>query len=180
MDKEYKNARVVMGEDEIRKILGKLTKEIYQRNKDKDRLLIVGIKRRGEILAKRIAESLRARIDVAFGSLDITLYRDDLTSIDKKPIVRKTEIPFNIDDQNLLLVDDVLFTGRTVRAALTELVDLGRPKRVQLVVFIDRGERELPICPDFVGKSLEVDKREMVEVRLHEIDEEECVLIVPR
>jgi len=180
MDREYKNARVLMARDELREILEKLTKEIYEKNKDEDRLLIVGIKRRGEILAKRIAKSLGTKIDVAFGSIDITLYRDDLTSIDKKPIVRKTEIPFNIDDQNLLLVDDVLFTGRTVRSALTELVDFGRPKRVQLAVLIDRGERELPICPDFIGKSLKVGKKEMVEVRLHEIDEEECVLIVPR
>ncbi|OYD14245.1 bifunctional pyr operon transcriptional regulator/uracil phosphoribosyltransferase [candidate division WOR-3 bacterium JGI_Cruoil_03_44_89] len=180
MDKGYKNARVLMSEDEMGKILEKLTEEIYEKNKAEGRLLVVGIKRRGEILAKRIVELLGTKIDVAFGSLDITLYRDDLTSIDKKPIVRKTEIPFNIDDRSLLLVDDVLFTGRTIRAALTELVDLGRPKRVELAVFIDRGERELPICPDFVGKSLEVDKSEMVEVRLHEIDEEECVLIVPR
>lgn len=164
----------------MREVLRRLTKEIYEKNKDEKRLLIIGIKRRGEILAKRIAKSLGAKIDVAFGSLDITLYRDDLTSINKKPIVRKTEIPFSIDDQNLLLVDDVLFTGRTVRAALTELVDFGRAKMVQLAVFIDRGERELPICPDIIGKSLKVDKREMVEVRLHEIDEEECVLIVPR
>ncbi len=180
MNKLYKNARVIIDKDDIKKILDKLTDEIYNRNKNVEKLLIIGIKRRGELFARRIVESLSAKLNVLFGSLDITLYRDDLTSIDKKPIVRKTEIPFNIDDQNLLLIDDVLFTGRTVRAALTELVDFGRPKRVQLAVFIDRGERELPICPDFIGKSMKVDKSEMVEVKLQEIDEEECVLIVPK
>lgn len=180
MGEVYKKAKPVMDESEINKVLEKLIEEIYRKNKNVKKLLIIGIKRRGELLAKRIAESLSSKLSVEFGSLDITLYRDDLTSINKKPIVRRTEIPFNIDDQELILIDDVLFTGRTVRAALTELVDFGRPKRVQLAVFIDRGDRELPICPDFIGRKMKVDKSEMVEVRLHEIDKEECVLIVPR
>ncbi len=180
MDRIYENAKVVMDKDEIRRVLGRLTDEVYDRNKGVEKLLIIGIKRRGELLAKRVAESLRDKLSVEFGSLDITLYRDDLTSINKKPVVRKTEISFKIDDEELILIDDVLFTGRTVRSALTELVDFGRPKRVQLAVLIDRGDRELPICPDFIGRKIRVDKSEMVEVRLHEIDEEECVLIVPK
>ncbi len=179
MAKEQSNYKIVMDKKEMKDVLSGLINEIYERNKG-GRLVILGIKRRGEILAQRAAERLKSKLEVLVGSLDITLYRDDLTSIDKKPIVRRTEIPFPIDGENLLLFDDVLFTGRTIRSALTEIIDFGRPKKVQLAVLIDREERELPICPDFVGKVIKVKKNEMVEVRLREIDEQECVMIIPR
>ncbi len=173
-----------MDKSAIEKTLSRLVEEIYEgyiKDKGGDRLLIIGIKRRGEPLAVRIAKGLESKgVQVLVGSLDITLYRDDLTSIDKKPIVRKTEIPFSIENEYLLLVDDVLYTGRTIRAALTELVDFGRPKKVQLAVLIDRKERELPICPDFVGKTIMVGKDEKVDVKLEEIDRQECVEISSR
>jgi pyrimidine operon attenuation protein/uracil phosphoribosyltransferase len=135
---------------------------------------LVGVRSRGVPLARRIAAVLgnAGGEDVATGALDITLYRDDLmrTAVGPQPVVRKTEIPFSIDDRTIVLVDDVLYTGRTTRAALDALIDFGRPRAIQLVVLVDRGHRELPIKADYVGKNVPTSRKESVQVRLHELD----------
>ena len=137
-------------------------------------LALVGVRTRGVPLARRLAASLReiTGVEVPTGALDITLYRDDLmkTAVGPQPIVRRTEIPFSIDGRHIVLVDDVLYTGRTIRAALDALIDFGRPRTIQLVVLVDRGHRELPIKADYVGKNVPTSRRETVHVRLAEID----------
>lgn len=144
-----------------------------------DNLVIVGIRRRGVELAGRIRDILReAAGEIPLGTLDITLYRDDLSAVAKQPVVRETEINFSLDGRDVLLVDDVLFTGRTIRSALTELVDFGRPKTVKLLVLVDRNHRELPIQPDFVGRFVETKDDQFIEVRLKELDGEDKILLV--
>jgi pyrimidine operon attenuation protein/uracil phosphoribosyltransferase len=172
----------IIDKEEFSSCLERVIDEIVQKIKNEERIIIIGIKRRGEPIAKRIASKIERKreITILVGSIDITLYRDDFTSISKKPLVRKTDIPFSIEDELVILVDDVLYTGRTVRAALTELADFGRPKRIELAVLIDRGERELPISPDFVGKHVRVLKNEMVEVRVKELDGQDCVEVVKK
>ena len=150
--------------------------------KDATSLAIVGIQSRGVPLAARLADALRKntekRVDV--GSLDITLYRDDLSTVGTRPILKATHIPFSIDGRPVILVDDVLYTGRTIRAALDELVDFGRPSRIALAVLIDRGHRELPIQADYVGKTVTTARTDMVDVRLTEIDGKDEVVLVKR
>ena len=152
-----------------------------ERNRTLDDLALVGIRSRGEHLARRLAEQLRQIAGRALptGALDITLYRDDLMrhAVGPQPLVRSTEIPFSIDNRIILLVDDVLYTGRTVRAALDALIDFGRPQAIQLVVLVDRGHRELPIKADYVGKNVPTSRRESVQVRLEEVDGHDDVLI---
>lgn len=159
-----------------------LAKAIRSEQKDIASVALVGIQSRGVPLAERIAKALRAprskAIDV--GSLDITLYRDDLSTIGTRPRLKATNIPFSIDGRTVILVDDVLFTGRTIRAALDELVDFGRPARIALAVLIDRGHRELPIQADFVGKTVRTARADMVDVRLAEIDGRDEVVVVKR
>ena len=149
---------VVMDADRIGRTLTRIAHEIVERNKGVDHLALVGVRTRGVPIARRIARALREITgdEIPTGALDITLYRDDLMrhAVGPQPIVRRTEIPFSIDDQKILLVDDVLYTGRTIRAALDALIDFGRPQAIQLIVLVDRGHRELPIRPDFVGKNL--------------------------
>lgn len=170
----------IIEEEEFQKLLESLTTKIIKANRDINRVILIGIKRRGTPLAKRVALQMRDRgKDVLVGSIDINLYRDDLTTIDKKPMVYGTDIPFDIDDEVVILVDDVLYTGRTLRAALTEFADLGRPKNIEYACLIDRGHRELPVCANFIGKFLETEQDEMVEVRVKELDGEDCVMIVP-
>lgn len=142
-------------------------------------LVVIGIRRRGDILASRLVKSIKKRtgISVPLGILDITLYRDDFTTIGPQPVVRKTEIDFDINNKNIILVDDVLYTGRTVRAALDALIDLGRPASIRLAVLIEREGRELPIQPDYVGKKVMVGLEEIIEVRLKEFDEKEEVVV---
>jgi len=142
----------------------------------------VGIRNRGVYLAKRLAECIKKieNQDVPVGILDITLYRDDLTLVSAHPVVHKTEIPFDINDKKLILVDDVLYTGRTTRAALDALIDFGRPQSIQVAVLIDRGHRELPIRADFVGKNIPTAKNETIEVRLVETDNIDEVIIVQK
>jgi pyrimidine operon attenuation protein/uracil phosphoribosyltransferase len=165
--------------DGLRRIVTRIAHEIVERNKGVDELVLVGIKRRGVPLATRIAEKI---LDFeghspAQGSLDITLYRDDLSTVAQQPVVASSEIPVNIEGKVVVLVDDVLYTGRTVRAAMDALIDLGRPRAIQLAVVIDRGHRELPIRADYVGKNVPTSKREVIGVKLLEIDGIDSVVI---
>ena len=164
----------VMDADRMSRALTRIAHEILERNRGLDEIALVGIRTRGVPLARRLARSLREinGDDVPTGALDITLYRDDLmrNPVGPQPVVRRTEIPFSIDDRRILLVDDVLYTGRTIRAALDALIDFGRPRAIQLVVMVDRGHRELPIKADFVGKNLPTSLKQSVQVRLQEID----------
>jgi pyrimidine operon attenuation protein / uracil phosphoribosyltransferase len=165
---------VVMDADRIGRTLTRIAHEIVERNKGVDGLAIVGVRTRGVHIARRLARTLKEITgdDVPTGALDITLYRDDLMrhAVGPQPLVRRTEIQFSIDDRTILLVDDVLYTGRTTRAALDALIDFGRPKSIQLVVLVDRGHRELPIKADYVGKNVPTSRSESVQVRLQEAD----------
>jgi pyrimidine operon attenuation protein/uracil phosphoribosyltransferase len=162
----------VMDDEQIRRALIRIAHEILERNKGTQDLCIVGIRTRGEFIARRLARNIEQieRKKVPLGILDITLYRDDLTSVAYQPIVRDTTLPFDMNDKVIILADDVLFTGRTIRAALDELIDFGRPKSIQLAVLVDRGHRELPIRADFVGKNLPTSHTEVVSVRVVEVD----------
>jgi pyrimidine operon attenuation protein / uracil phosphoribosyltransferase len=172
---------VLMDADRMGRTLMRIAHEVLERNRTLDELAIVGIRSRGEHLAKRLAERLReiSGQRVPCGALDITLYRDDLMRqpVGPQPVVRRTDIPFSIDDRIILLVDDVLYTGRTVRAALDALIDFGRPRAIQLIVLVDRGHRELPIKADYVGKNLPTSRRQSVQVRLQEGDGHDDVLV---
>jgi pyrimidine operon attenuation protein/uracil phosphoribosyltransferase len=172
---------VVMDADRIGRTLTRIAHEIVERNKGVEDLAIVGVRTRGVPIAKRIAQALKEITGhaVPTGALDITLYRDDLMrhSVGPQPLVRRTEIPFSIDNHRILLVDDVLYTGRTTRAALDALIDFGRPKAIQLVVLVDRGHRELPIKADYVGKNLPTSPEESVQVHLQEIDGQDEVVL---
>src|SRR5580700_1805081 len=159
---------------EIDRTLQRLAHEIVEKSGDTANLALIGIRRRGVPLAQRIAKAMRGidGVDVPVGTLDITLYRDDLSKVAQHPVVHSSEIPFGVDDKDLILVDDVLYTGRTVRAAMNGLFDLGRPQRVRLAVLIDRGHRELPVEASFVGRHVQTSSREIIEVRLNEVDKE--------
>ncbi|QNU24561.1 bifunctional pyr operon transcriptional regulator/uracil phosphoribosyltransferase PyrR [Geobacillus zalihae] len=165
---------VVMDEQAIRRALTRIAHEIIERNKGIDGCVLVGIKTRGIYLARRLAERIEQieGASVPVGELDITLYRDDLTvkTDDHEPFVKGTNVPFPVSEQKVILVDDVLFTGRTVRAAMDAVMDLGRPARVQLAVLVDRGHRELPIRADFVGKNVPTSRSELIVVELSEVD----------
>ncbi len=170
----------VMDGDAVERAIKRIAHEIVERNPDRSQLALVGIRTRGVPLALRISRVIR-EIEGEIphtGTLDINLYRDDLSTMADHPVLRKTEIPFDVDDARIVLVDDVLFTGRTIRAALDGLVDLGRPKWIQLAVLVDRGHRELPIRADYVGKNLPTSRAEQVEVRLSEIDGDDEVLLI--
>ena len=165
---------VVMDADRMARTLMRIAHEILERHRGVEGLALVGIRARGVPLAARLAAHLRelAGADVPTGALDITLYRDDLMrhAVGPQPVIRRTEIPFSIDDRLILLVDDVLYTGRTIRAALDALIDFGRPRAIQLVVLVDRGHRELPIRADYVGRNIPTSRQQSVQVRLREID----------
>jgi len=172
----------LMSASEIDRTLVRLAHEILEKNSDLDRLAFIGIRRRGVPLAQRLAhkiESLEQRA-VPVGILDINLYRDDLTTVDIKPVVSATEIPFSVQGKDIILMDDVLYTGRTIRAALDALFDHGRPARVHLLVLIDRGHRELPIEAQFVGRNVQTTDNEIIEVKFQEIDQAEKVLMVEK
>ena len=174
---------VVLDADQVARSLARIAHEILERNRSIDEVALVGIRTRGVPLAKRIAKSIQdvSGHEVPTGALDITLYRDDLmrTPLGPQPVVRKTEIQFSIDDKRILLVDDVLYTGRTIRAALDALIDFGRPRAIQLIVLMDRGHRELPIKADYVGKNLPTSAAQSVQVHLAEIDGRDEVEILP-
>lgn len=162
----------IMDEAAMERALRRIAHEIVERNKGTEKLVLVGIRRRGVPLAQRLARYIRdfEGAEVPIGVLDITLYRDDLTGRSDWPMVHRTDVPVNVNGRRVVLVDDVLFTGRTVRAAMDAIVDLGRPEQIQLAVLVDRGHRELPIRADYVGKNVPTSRREVVEVRLKEID----------
>jgi pyrimidine operon attenuation protein/uracil phosphoribosyltransferase len=177
---DFKLKSQIMDAAGITRVLSRLASEIVERNAGINDLLLVGIRRRGVPLAERIADKI-AQLEGTrppTGQLDITLYRDDLSTVGPRPVVNRTEIPGDVTDSIIVLVDDVLYTGRTVRAALDELVDFGRPQRVELAVLIDRGHRELPIQADYVGKSVQTTDSEIIKVMLTDYDEEEQVIVV--
>ncbi len=174
--------REILDPEEIRRALRRITHEILERNRGTGTLGILGIRRRGAHLAARIRDEI-AEIEsvlVPLGVLDITFYRDDLKTIAHQPVVGTTEIPFDVENRNLVLVDDVLYTGRTVRAALDEIIDFGRPRSIQLAVLIDRGHRELPIAADYVGKHVPTSQREVIAVQVVEEDGHDRVLLAER
>ena len=172
---------LVMDADRMDRTLTRIAHEIAERNRGLEDVALVGIRTRGVPIARRIARRLQdiVGLEVPTGTLDITLYRDDLMrqAVGPQPVVGRTDIPFSIDDRKILLVDDVLYTGRTIRAALDALIDFGRPKAIQLIVLVDRGHRELPIKADYVGKNLPTSLRQSVQVRLQEIDGQDDVVI---
>ena len=176
--KKTKN-KLLMTDAEIDLVLTRMAAEIVEKLGSREDFAVIGIRRRGVHLAQRLRAKLQVALKktIPIGILDITLYRDDLTAISNRPMLRETLIDFDIDNLSLLLVDDVLYTGRTIRAALDGIIDLGRPKRVQLAVLIDRGGRELPIQADYIGKQIQVAEEETVEVRLQEEDAEERIVL---
>ena len=169
----------ILSAADLDRVIKRISHEILEHNRGSESLVVIGLQKRGVPLGKRIAANIGVFEDkkVAFGKLDISFYRDDFAS-NIKADIGKTEIDFDVTDKNVILVDDVLFTGRTIRAALDAIIDLGRPKSIQLVVLIDRGHRELPIRADYVGKNLPTSINETVSVRLKETDGEDSVILV--
>jgi pyrimidine operon attenuation protein / uracil phosphoribosyltransferase len=163
----------------IQRSLGRLTLEIFERQQGKKDFAFIGIQKRGVPLAKRIAKKLKEmeKLDIQVGALDINLYRDDFSTVGTAPILRGTSVPFSVEDRTIILVDDVLFTGRTIRSALDAIVDLGRPRKVELAVFVDRGHRELPIQADYVGLSLNTRREDHVELMLVETDQKDALIL---
>ncbi len=178
VDKQKIKARI-MDASKIRRILDRMATEIIERNRNLKNLVIIGLETRGVHLARRIARIIKdmEKVEVPVGTMDITPYRDDAPSPESQPRIHKTRISFPVAKKDVLLVDDVLFTGRTIRAAMDGLFDLGRPRTIQLLVFIDRGHRELPIRADYIGKNLPTSRRETVRLRLKEIDGADELLI---
>jgi pyrimidine operon attenuation protein / uracil phosphoribosyltransferase len=175
----FKEKAKLMDKEAIDKALLRIAHEILEKEKNVENLAVIGIKNRGAYLGERLASKIGgiAGRKPAVGALDITLYRDDLTQVSEQPVVHATEINFDIDGKKVVLVDDVLFTGRTIRCALDALIDFGRPGQIQLAVLIDRGHREFPIRPDYVGKNVPTSLKETIEVKLSEADGEDEVVI---
>jgi pyrimidine operon attenuation protein/uracil phosphoribosyltransferase len=169
----------IMSEDDMRRAISRLSHEILERNGGPDGILICGIRTRGQFLAERIVAKIREieGVKVPQGILDITLYRDDLQTIAKQPVIRSTQIPISIVDKHVILVDDVLYTGRTIRAAMDEVIDFGRPRTIQLAVLVDRGHREFPIRADYVGKNVPTSQTEIVKVQFLEVDGKDSVVV---
>lgn len=170
----------IMDQEAVRRAITRMAHEIIEKNKGVEDLVIIGIRTRGVILAERLKKSIETieNKKVLSGILDITLYRDDLTMIGANPVVRETQIDFDINDKRVVLVDDVLFTGRTIRAALDALTDFGRPGKIELAVLVDRGHRELPIRADFVGKNIPTSRNQEVKVVLSESDQQQDEVVV--
>ena len=174
--------RQLLSAEEIERTLQRLAHEVVEKSGGAKDLAFIGVRRRGVPLSERLTKIIKAsgQLEVPVGTLDITLYRDDLSTVGPHPVVQSTEIDFVVDGRDLVIVDDVLYTGRTIRAAMNGLFDLGRPKRIRLLVLIDRGHRELPVEATFVGRTVQTSDTEIVEVRLREIDGEERVMLVDR
>ncbi len=172
-------SRQVLDADQVRRSVRRIAHEILEKNRGAKNVAVVGIRTRGETLAKRIVDEIEQieGMRVPFGVVDITLYRDDISRTAQQPLVRGTNLPFNVEKVVVILVDDVLFTGRTVRAALDAIIDFGRPVAVQLAVLCDRGHRELPIRADYVGKSIPTARTEVVQVHMTEVDKEDGVYV---
>jgi pyrimidine operon attenuation protein/uracil phosphoribosyltransferase len=164
----------------IERALVRIAHEIVEKNKGAENMAVIGIKNRGEYLAQRVANLIEKieEVQIPVGLMDITLYRDDIQTKLEQPVVQKTEILFDVVDKVIILVDDVLFTGRTIRAALDQIIDFGRPRCIQLAVLVDRGHRELPIRADYVGKNIPTAKSELVKVKIKEVDGEDSVSII--
>jgi len=180
MAAELNEKAQILDQAGIQRAVTRIAHEIVERNKGTHDLVLIGLRSRGVDLARRLAQELKIidGADVPVGTLDVTLYRDDLGRVGIQPEVRKTEISFSINEKRVVLVDDVLYTGRTIRAALDSLIDLGRPRLIQLAVLVDRGHRELPIRADYVGKNVPTSRQEQVQVLLTEEDGVDGVLIV--
>ncbi len=172
----------IIDQEGFERTITRLAHEILERNRGAETIVLVGVRTRGEFLARRLSQKIQQieHRELQIGFLDITLYRDDLRNRISKPLLTGTDIPFDVTNKNIILVDDVLFTGRTVRAALDELVDLGRPATIQLVVMVDRGHRELPIKADFVGKNIPTSNEEEIKVLMNEVDGEDGVFLVEK
>lgn len=170
----------IMDEAAVKRALMRISHEIAEKNKGTENVVLVGILRRGEPIAERVKENLLAieGQEIPCGSIDIKFYRDDLTAVSEQPTVRRTSLPFDVNGRDVVLVDDVLYTGRTVRAAIEAVFDCGRPKTIQLAILVDRGHRELPIRADFVGKNLPTSRNELVEVRMPAFDGETGVYLM--
>lgn len=169
----------IMDANGIARAITRISHEILEKNKGTENLVLIGIQRRGVPLAERISNKI-AEVEgtnVPVGILDITFYRDDLSMLSEHPVINGTQIDFAVTDKKIVLIDDVLYTGRTVRAAIEAIMDLGRPKMIQLAILIDRGHRELPIRADYVGKNVPTSKKEIIHVKVKEIDEVDCVTI---
>jgi pyrimidine operon attenuation protein / uracil phosphoribosyltransferase len=173
--------KIIMTPEDIRRTIARIAHEIIERNKSMSDLILVGMRTRGVPLAKRLAANIKVfeGTEIPVGALDISLYRDDLDSLDLKPVVNSTHIPLSIDGKSVVLVDDVLFTGRSARAAMDALIDLGRPSTIQLAVLVDRGHRELPIRADYIGKNIPSARSEEIKVELTETDGLDQVAILP-
>lgn len=177
---ENKKAKKILSREEIKKILYRLAHQVLEKAENSEDIALIGIQTRGVFIAKRLRQIIKEieKKEIPFGILDITFYRDDLTVVGPQPIVKKTAIGFDITNKEIILVDDVLFTGRTIRAALDQIMDFGRPKRVSLAVLVDRGHRELPIRADFVGKNIPTSSAERVRVDIFEVDGKDQVLVL--
>jgi pyrimidine operon attenuation protein/uracil phosphoribosyltransferase len=177
---DFTEKAVVMTAADMNRVMARMASQVVENNPDLSNVILVGIRRRGVPLAERLATKINEMdgVTVATGALDITLYRDDLSTVGERPVVNKTELPADVTGKTIILVDDVLYTGRTIRAAMDELIDFGRPHRVQLAVLIDRGWRELPIQADYVGKFVTTTASEIIKVMLPEYDETEQVIVV--
>ena len=179
MPKKQKSI-LIMDAKTVERALIRIAHEIVEKNKGAENMAVIGIKNRGEYLAQRVARLIEKieKVQIPVGLMDITLYRDDVQTKLEQPLVQKTEILFDVVDKVIILVDDVLFTGRTIRAALDQIIDFGRPKCIQLAVLVDRGHRELPIRADYVGKNIPTAKSELVKVKIKEVDGEDNVSII--
>lgn len=167
----------VVDKQGLDRILTRIAHEILEKNKGSDNLVLIGMRTRGEFLAKRIREKIKSidNVDLPLGVLDVTLYRDDFRTRMKQPEVSVSDITFDINEKDVILIDDVLYTGRTVRSALNALMDLGRPSSIQLSILVDRGHRELPIRADYVGKNIPTSQNQEVKVKMVEVDEEDAI-----
>ena len=170
----------ILDEAGLNRSLMRIAHEILEHNKGAENLRLVGVRRRGGPIARRIAENILhiEGQEILVGSIDISFYRDDLSKLNEAPLLRRTELPFDVNDRDVVLVDDVIYTGRTARAAIEAIFSCGRPRSIQLAVAVDRGHRELPIRPDYVGKNLPTSRQELVEVRLPEFDGETGVYLM--
>lgn len=167
---KFKEKSVIIDADESKRIVSRMAYEILERNRGTENVVIIGIQTRGVLLAKAICKKIQELegVKIPLGTLDITFYRDDLTRLNAHPIVKDTEIPFSVEDKNIILVDDVLYSGRTIRSAIDEIFDMGRPNRVELAVLVDRGQRELPISADYIGRKAPTAKNEYIGVEIAE------------
>lgn len=171
---------ILMSGDEVGRAIKRIAHEIVEKNRGTKNLVVIGIRTRGVTLGKWVKDEITASekgAEIPFGTLDITLYRDDVDAMDAPPAIKETEIPFDLTGKNIVLVDDVLFTGRSIRAAIDELMDFGRPQNIWLAVLVDRGGRELPIEPNFIGKKISVDRDERISVKVEEIDGNDMVVL---